>query len=294
MIRSMTGYGTGRAAEADLTVVAEVRSVNNRGREIRFRLPGELHAVEDELRQIVQQSVARGRVDITLTWEGPPGGGSRFALNSAGTSAMLAAWRRVQDEHGLADQPTVQALLRLPGVIESSAAPAMDHERLVRVATAALTEALAEHRVAREREGERLAQDLVERCRAINGMIGDINARLAGAVEQRAADLRARVQALLGDATLDEARMAQEIALLAQRADVTEEQVRLAAHLERLSQLVAPDAAEIGRSLEFLTPEIRREISTLGAKAGDPEVDASVLAVRVELERIREQAANLE
>ncbi len=294
MIRSMTGYGTGRAAEGDVAVVAEVRSVNNRGREIRFRLPGELYAAEEDLRQIVQQAVARGRVDVSLTWEGPPPGGARFGFNAAGAAAMLAAWRQVQVEHGLADEPTVKALLRLPGVIEAAAPHEVERERLVRVAAAALTEALAEHRVSREREGERLAQDLLERHRAINTLVGEINARVAGSAERRAADLRARVQALMGEAALDEARMAQEVALLAQRADVTEEQVRLTAHLERLSALFAPDASEVGRSLEFLLPEIRREVSTLAAKAGDPEIDAHSLAVRVELERIREQAANLE
>ena len=115
-----------------------------------------------------------------------------------------------------------------------------------------------------------------------------------GAAERVAADLRARVKTLLAEVRLDEVRLAQEIALLAQRADTTEEQVRLAAHLERLEALFESGAVEIGRALEFIAPEIRREISTLAAKAGDPEIDGRILAARIELERIREQAANLE
>ncbi len=294
MIRSMTGYGKGRAAAGDAAITAEVRSVNGRGREIRFRLPSELFAAEDELRQLVQESVARGRVDVVLAWDGPPPTAPRFALNHAGARAMVVAWKLLAAEHGLPDAPTAQGLLQLPGVIEPAPGGEAYVERLAAVATEAVGAALAAHRAAREREGRRLADDLAARARAIGATIEDVAALVADAGPRAAAALRERVSALLADVALDEQRLAQEIALLAQRADVTEELVRLRAHLSRLDALFADGAAEIGRTLEFLVQEIRREVNTLSAKTGDPRIDERTLKVRAELERIREQAANLE
>ena len=294
LIRSMTGYGRGHALEEGLGVCAEVRSVNARGREIRFRLPQELFAIEEDLRQKVQEEIARGRVDVTLGWDGAPPAVAHFALNRRAAAAMLAAWHALQDEHGLPDDPTAAALLALPGVLENVAASELDQERLARVAGAALDEALRAQRRAREREGARLAADLHGRAQRIAGLVAEIDARVAGATGRLAATLRERVRALLADVPLDEQRLAQEIALIAQRADVTEEQVRLAAHMQRCLALFAPDAVEIGRTLEFLVQEIRREINTLTAKTSDPEIDARSLAIRTELERIREQAANIE
>lgn len=294
MIRSMTGYGKGRAAAGELAVVAEVRSVNTRGREIRFRLPQELYATEDRLRQQVQEGVARGRVDVTLGWDGAPPAAARFTVNDAAAEAMLAAWRRLAATHGLGDAPTAAALLRLPGVVEPLPGGDLDDERLAGVALEALDRALAAHRQAREVEGARLAVDLRARCETIVRLVAEIEERVAGAAERLRATLTERVRALLGETPVDEARLAQEIALAAQRADVTEEQVRLHAHLARLMALFEPKAVEIGRTLEFLVQEIRREVTTLTTKAGEPEIDARSLLIRTELERIREQAANLE
>lgn len=294
MIRSMTGFGKGRAQGGGAALAAHVRSVNARGREIRLRLPQELHEAEDALRQRVQDAVARGRVEVALDWEGAPPAAPRFALNPAGAAAMLDAWSRLKAAHGLQGEPTVDVLLRLPGVVEPLAAPAADLEPLVRLAEEALGQALAAHRAAREREGRRLADDLAERTRTIARLVEEIAGLCEAAAPRAAAQLRERVATLLGDVTIDEQRLAQEIALLAQRSDVTEELVRLRSHLARLGALFGPDAEEIGRTLEFLVQEVRREVTTIGSKTGGPDVDARTLAVKAELERIREQSANLE
>ena len=294
MIRSMTGYGKGRAAEGDLAATAEVRSVNNRGREIRFRLPQELFSCEDALRAQANEAIARGRVDATIAWEGAGPAAPRCVVNVAAAKALRDAWVTLQRELGLEDPPTAQALLRLPGVVEPAPAEAPDIERCARVAAAALGAALAVHADVRAREGAKLAEDLSARRGTIVRLVGEIEERLLGATERLADEMRARVKQLLGETPLDEQRLAQEIALAAQKADVTEERVRLRAHLQRLGALFAEGAEEIGRDLEFLVQEIRREVNTLSAKTSDPEIDARSLAIRAELERIREQAANLE
>jgi uncharacterized protein (TIGR00255 family) len=294
MIRSMTGYGRGRAAAGEIAMRVEIRSVNNRGREIRFRLPNELVALEPELRGLVQERVARGRVDVLVEWEGPAPAGPRYAVNAAHAAAMLAAWRELAAQLGLPGEPAVGDLLRLPGVVEPVPGTELEPERYLPLAREALAAALDEHARARAREGEALARDLRERAEAIVRLVAEIEERVPEAAARQAADLRARVAELLGAVPLDEARLAQEIALLAQRADVTEELVRLDAHLSRLAVLFGPQGAEIGRALEFLVQEIRREVSTLSAKCGEPEIDARTLAIKAELERIKEQSANLE
>ncbi len=294
MIRSMTGFGKGRAAEGSVALAAQVRSVNARGREIRLRLPQELFEAEDGLRQKVQDAIARGRVDVVVDWDGAPPQAPRFALNEAGAAAMLDIWRRVREAHGLPGEPTTDVLLRLPGVVESLPGVETDTEALGRVAARALAHALEAHRAAREREGARLAEDLAARSATIARLVSEIAGLVADAAPRAAALLRERVAALLGEATLDEQRLAQEVALLAQRADVTEELVRLRSHLQRLDALFAPGAEEIGRTLEFLVQEIRREVTTIGSKTGSPEIDGRTLAIKAELERLREQSANLE
>lgn len=294
MIRSMTGYGRGRAAEDDAAILAEVRSVNARGREVRFRLPQELYATEDELRQQVQAAVLRGRIDVVLNWDGAPPSAARFALNPEGAKAMLAAWRALADAHGFRDEPTAHALLSLPGVVEAAGGAEQDLERLARIAGRALTVALEAHRAAREREGRQLADDLGGRARTIATLVDEIAQRLGDTAQRALRTMRERLQPLLGELAVDEQRLAQELALLAQKSDVTEELVRLRAHLARLDALFAHGAVEIGRTLEFLVQEIRREVNTLSAKTGDPEIDERTLKIRAELERIREQAANLE
>ena len=294
MIRSMTGYGRGRASQGEVAIRVEIRSVNNRGREVRLRLPNDLVSLEPELRGEVQERVARGRVDVFVEWEGPAPAGPRFAVNAAHAAAMLGAWRDLSARLGLPGEPGVGDILRLPGVIEPVAGSEFDPAQFLPLARAALAAALDEHTLSREREGEALARDLRERAERIVRLVAEIEERVPGAAARQAEDLRARVTELLGAVPLDEARLAQEIALLAQRADVTEEIVRLDAHLARLAALFGPQGAEIGRALEFLVQEIRREVSTLSAKCGEPEIDARTLAIKAELERIKEQSANLE
>lgn len=294
MILSMTGYGRGRAVWGEHGVHVEIRSHNGRGRELRFRLPAELAAVEGALREQAQAVIARGRVEIAIRWEGPAPTAARFAVNAANAGALLAAWRTLRAELGLSGDPTAGELLRLPGVIEPVSGGELDLVSLTRAVAEALAVALDEHRAARAREGSQLAADLRDRAATIGRLVDEIRARADGAPERLQRQLRQRIEQLLGEPVVDEARLAQELALQATRADVSEELVRLDAHLARLAQLLAPEAREIGQGIDFLVQELRREVNTLTVKCADPEVDARALVIKQELERLREQAANLE
>jgi uncharacterized protein (TIGR00255 family) len=294
MIASMTGYGRGSASSDSGTVTVELRSLNSRQREVRVRLPQPLFELEAELRELVQRQIGRGRVDVYVSWERGSDAGPTHGVNIETARAMVDVWRKLQSEIGLPDPPRAEAILRLPGVIEPVARPDVDLEAARALLGEAAGEALAQFGSARSREGERLAADLRARSSRLSGLLVDVRERLDAASRHQAEALRERVRLLLDDLPLDESRLAQEVALLAQRADATEELVRLDAHVERLRALLAPESSEVGREVEFVLQEIRREVNTLGAKASDPEVDALVLAAKSELEKIREQAANLE
>ncbi len=295
MIRSMTGYGRGRASAGDAALVVEIRSVNARGLEPRVRLPQELWSLEPEIRARVREAVARGRVDVHVGWEGPPPTSPVHRLNPAGLDAALAALVEARRREGVRDEDVPPGqLLGLPGVLEPGEPPPVDLDALRGAVFAALDEALAAHRASREEEGARLLADLAARGKRIGELVAELPDLVDGHASRVAEALRERVAELMGDLPIDETRVAQEIALAAQRADVTEELVRLRAHLERLAGLLRPEAEGIGRPLEFLVQEIRREATTIASKTGDPEVDGRLLAIKAELEKIREQAANLE
>ncbi len=295
MIRSMTGYGRGRAAAGDAALSVEIRSVNARGLEPRVRLPQELWSLEPEIRARVREEVARGRVDVHVGWEGPPPTAPVHRLNPAGLEAALAALAEARRREGVRDEDVPPGqLLALPGVLEPGEPPPVDLDALRGAVFAALDEALAAHRRSREEEGARLLADLAARGKRIGELVAELPDLVEGHAARVAETLRERVAELMGELPVDETRVAQEIALAAQRADVTEELVRLRAHLERLAELLRPEAEGIGRPLEFLVQEIRREATTIASKTGDPEVDGRLLAIKAELEKIREQAANLE
>ncbi len=294
MIRSMTGYGRGSATGDGTTVAVEIRSVNSRQREIRCRLPQPLLSLEASVRERVQARIDRGRVDLYVNWD--PGGASAapFVVNLDGARAILDAWRRLQTELSLADKPKVETLLRMPGVVEAAPKEEPDLELVLRLMLEATDEALVQLIRAREREAEGLVSDLARRTRFVADRIVAIRARLDAAPERLARTLRERISPLLDDVPVDESRLAQEIAIAAQRADATEELVRLDAHVARIEQLLGPESSGVGKEIEFVVQEMRREINTLGVKAADPDVDADVLAMKSEMEKIREQAANLE
>ncbi|MDH3283167.1 MAG: YicC family protein [Acidobacteriota bacterium] len=294
MIRSMTGYGRGTVSDDGAGITVEIRSVNSRQREVRCRLPQPLLALEAAVRERVQAEIARGRVDVYVSWDRRGADAVPFVVNVDGARAMLEAWRRLQTELGLSDEPRAEAILRMPGVVESARGEEPDLDHVQRLLLAAAEEALQQLIRAREREGYELLTDLAGRTESVGERISAMRSRLDTAPERQAELLRERVQQLLQDVPLDESRLAQEIAIAAQRADATEELVRLDAHVARMRGLLVPESSGVGRELEFVVQEMRREINTLGVKASDPDVDADVLAAKTELEKIREQAANLE
>jgi len=291
----MTGYGQGAAEAPGVKVTVEVRSVNNRFADLKLRLPDDLIPFEQELRRKVLSTVKRGRVDLDLRFERTGGATAPLTLNRPVVEAAFEAWKTLRDEFAIAGDFDFQALMHVPGVFESAGAAARLDEAGKIAVDRALDIALAALDGERLREGGLLRVDLVSRVsrmRATVAMIRDAAAAVPGALQQKIAD---RVQQLVSQVTLDPARIAQEAAFLADRADITEEIVRLEGHLVHALTLLAESEGDpVGKRLEFLLQEIHRETNTIASKSVDLGISRHALDLKAESEKIREQIQNLE
>jgi uncharacterized protein (TIGR00255 family) len=294
MIRSMTGYGRAEVAGPRLTVSVECRSVNHRHLDIALKLPRALVAYEPDARRLVQASVQRGRIDVSASLM-PAGGGAGgiLSVNLAQAREYEAAARALADGLGLTPSLRIEWLLAQPGVLARDAEPVVAPEEGWALVARALEAALADLVARREAEGKALAQELGTLHETLDGEVALIAVRVPKAQARRAARLRERVQALLGEIPVDQGRLATEVAALAERADITEELARLRAHLGELRARI-DEGGTVGRPLDFLIQEINREVNTVGSKADDLEVSQAVIAAKATLEKVREQVQNIE
>jgi len=293
VIRSMTGFGAGRAQAGGESVAVELRSVNGKFCDVRTHLPRELAGLEPVVARIVKSRVARGVVDVNVRREAPGsvrGAAPRVDLGLA--AAYAKALREMRAELGLSGELTLHDLVGLEGVVGLSEVVA-DPEPAAKALEGALADALDALDDMRRREGEALARDLSVRLGAVETGAAAIRAAAPQSVEAYRERLAARVAELSRGVPADPARLAQEVAFFAERVDVSEELTRLASHLAQLRALVASDAPA-GRRLEFLVQEVNREVNTVGSKSQNAGIAAQVVEVKAELERVREQIANVE
>jgi len=294
MIRSMTGYGRAEASGERLAVSAECKSVNHRHLDIALKLPRSLASLEADARRVVQSAVARGRVDVGVSLT-PVGGGtlSTLVLNLAQAREYAELARQLGEELRLGGEPALGWVLEQPGVISREAEPAVPVEECWPLLEDALSRAMRELAARREAEGQALAKELGGLIDGLGAWVDLVADRAPAAVDRREGRLRERMRAMLGDATLDEGRIAAEVAVWAEKTDITEELARLRAHLGELGRLVR-DGGTVGRTLDFLIQEINREVNTVGSKADDLEISQAVIAAKGVLEKLREQVQNIE
>jgi uncharacterized protein (TIGR00255 family) len=294
MIRSMTGYGHAEVAGVRLSLSVECKSLNHRHLDIALRLPRALSSFELDARRLIQGAVQRGRIEVSVNvapLEGAPA--ADLTINMAQALAYTALARRAGDELKLGGVPTLQWLLEQPGVITRDEQTPLSPEEGWPLLHDALEKALGELRARRDAEGAALDKEL----RALLGIMGDhvgvMAARGPAATERKQQRLRERVQALVGSTPLDEARLATEVAMWAEKSDITEELARLRAHMGELARLLDEGGA-VGRTLDFLIQEMNREVNTVGSKADDLELSQAAIAAKSTLEKLREQAQNIE
>jgi uncharacterized protein (TIGR00255 family) len=249
---------------------------------------------EPDVRRLVQSMVGRGRVEISVSMS-PVAGETLnpLAVNIGQAREYAEIARAVADQLGLSGGPTLAWLLEQPGVISRETEPALAHDDVWPLLDDVVRRALGELDLRRTIEGRALAQELTAIHDTFSAHIEDIVKRAPAALERRAARLRERIQSLLGGTPLDETRIATEIAVWAEKTDITEELARLRAHADQFALLLR-EGGPVGRTLDFLIQEMNREVNTVASKADDLEISQAVIAAKGALEKLREQAQNIE
>lgn len=292
MVHSMTGFGSGRGKAGEDELAVEVRSVNHKFLEVKCRLPKELGALEPLVQRVVKEKLGRGAVDVSVRRSGRGLTGLAPQLDLPLAQAYVEALRSLAQKTGLSAEVSVRDVALLPNVLRLDE-PAIDLAAAEPVLERALGEALAQLIAMRVREGEALQRDLLHRLGLVAQSCAAVRARVPEVVSAYRQRLGARVSELLGNVTVDATRLAQEVALLAERTDVAEELTRLDSHLEQFRALLQSGQA-VGRKLDFLVQEMHREVNTTGSKSQDAEIAMQVVALKTELERVREQVQNVE
>lgn len=294
MIRSMTGYGRAESTGARTILTVECKSVNHRHLDVSLKLPRVLVAFEADARRLIQASVQRGRVDVSTTVTTAEGTVlNPLTVNVAQAREYADAARRLSEALDLSDGPSLGWVMGQPGVLTREEQVALSADEAWPLLEKALAGALAMMVERRETEGAALARELTGLRAVLTDHVDAIARRVPAAVERRAARLTERMRAMLDGAELDQARLAAEVAVWADRTDVSEELARLRAHLTQLAALLDGDEP-VGRTLDFLIQEINREVNTIGSKADDLEISQAVIAAKATLEKMREQVQNIE
>jgi uncharacterized protein (TIGR00255 family) len=291
MIRSMTGFGAGRGAAGGEELDVEVRSVNHKYCEVKARLPREVSALEHEVVRSVKDRLARGGVEVTVR-RATPGGTVAPRVDVPLAESYARAFAEIQARLGLPGAVTLADILQAEGVVRlEERAVALDAvaDALRRGLMTALDALVA----MRAREGQALARDLAARLDAVEGFVARLAELAPRVVEQYRTRLEERIAELSRGVSLDPARLAQEVALFADRTDVAEELTRLRSHAAQVRALLGV-AEPAGRKLDFLVQEMHREANTIGSKSQSAEIASLVVALKAEIERMREQVQNVE
>jgi uncharacterized protein (TIGR00255 family) len=288
----MTGFGVGRGRAAGEEFTAEVKAVNHKYVEVKVRLPRELQALEPELQRQVKAVCTRGAVELSLRRATVTASGSVPAVDAGMARAWRTALAEVARVTGLPDSSSAAEVASQPGVVRMEE-PTVDVPRAIQAAEAAVSEALLGLVAMRERDGAALGADLTTRLERVAQLVRELQGIAPRAVEDYRDRLAARLAELTSGSGVDPQRLAQELALFAERTDIAEELTRLGSHLGQFRGLLA-SAEPSGRKLDFLLQEMNREVNTAGSKIQSAEASARVVELKAELERIREQVQNVE
>jgi len=289
----MTGYGRGVVQETEFAVTIELKTVNNRFLDISLRLSNEMQPLESTLKRQIGNRLSRGRVDVNFSYERTSE--INYELNRPMITGYLAAMRQMQEEFSLSGEPDINVIARLPNVL----LPKKDDlgvEFIVGVEKALLT-ALDDLEKMRENEGEMLRNELSFRLTEIENRLPTIETESGTVAEEYRVRLTKKISDFLAKSDsqieLDQGRLAQEVAYLADRSDISEEIQRLKGHIEHFRQIMTEEK-EVGKRLDFLTQELNREANTVASKTMNLIVKENALAIKSEIEKIREQVQNVE
>lgn len=292
MIKSMTGYGKSEQTIDSLNVTVEIKSVNHRYFEFSARVPREYGFLEEKLKKYCNSLITRGKVECYVSVEDLEEREMEVNVNKTLAAGYVKALKELSERFGLKDDISAVTLSRYPDVITLHKA-SEDEERIWNAVKTVAETAVSKFIEMRETEGSKLRGDILSRADYIIECVEFIEARSPETVREYNEKLKQRMKELLGDASVDEQRLLNEAAIYADKIAVDEETVRLRSHISQLREFMNSNEA-IGRKLDFLVQEINREANTIGSKAQDVDIAKKVIAIKAEVEKIREQVQNIE
>ncbi|HVS81949.1 MAG TPA: YicC/YloC family endoribonuclease [Pyrinomonadaceae bacterium] len=292
-MKSMTGFGRGGFSGADFSVTVEIKTVNNRYLDVHLRLAQELSAVEMIIRRRVGARLSRGRVDLSINLDRT--GATTYEVNRPLVDGYVKALREIKEQFGLAGELDVNSIARVPGAL-MAAQDSLDEGNMAGVESA-LDQALDNLEHMRESEGAALATEMRVRVAKIEAEVPIIEAAAAGLADAYRQRLQKRITEMIARGNqaveIDPGRLAQEVAYLADRSDISEELARLSSHLEQFRSALSSED-EVGKRLDFLLQELNREANTVLSKSTEVGIKDSALAIKAEVEKLREQVQNVE
>lgn len=292
MIRSMTGYGRAKETIHNRDITIELRSVNNRFLDCTVKIPRVYTFCEDVVRAQVQKAITRGKVDVFITIQSVGAEATTVTVNRDLAAGYVRALHGLAEEYGLRDDISVMGVARFPDVLTVSKAEE-DMESLSADICTVLQQAIAGYNAMREAEGARLCEDIVGRLATIEALTGTIEERPPDTVAEYRERLSAKMKEVLQSTTIEESRILMEAAIYSDKVAVDEETVRLHSHVAQLRAMLESGGV-IGRKADFLIQELNREANTIGSKCCDIAISESVIALKAEIEKIREQIQNVE
>lgn len=292
MIKSMTGYGKSEQTIDSLNVTVEIKSVNHRYFEFSARVPREYGFLEEKLKKYCNSLITRGKVECYVSVEDLEEREMEVNVNETLAAGYVKALKELSERFGLKDDISAVTLSRYPDVITLHKA-SEDEERIWNAVKTVAETAVSKFIEMRETEGSKLRGDILSRADYIIECVEFIEGRSPETVREYNEKLKQRMKELLGDAAVDEQRLLNEAAIYADKIAVDEETVRLRSHISQLREFMNSSEA-IGRKLDFLVQEINREANTIGSKAQDVDIAKKVIALKAEVEKIREQVQNIE
>ena len=292
MTKSMTGFGRAQLDNGKMTILVEMKSVNHRYFELSTRVPRQYSFLEEKIKGYLSQRIARGKVECNVSIEELDSDNITVRVNHSLAKAYITALNEISDTYGVRNDVSVQSLSRFNDVL-SVRKEETDEDEIWAAVQPVLAEAADNFIAMREREGQRLEEDICGKADHILEQVAFVEERSPQTVVEYNEKLKGRIRDLLGDVKVDEQRLLTEAAIYADKIAVDEETVRLHSHIDQLKAMFKEDEP-IGRKMDFLVQEINREANTIGSKCSDLDITSRVLAIKGDVEKIREQVQNIE
>ena len=293
MIRSMTGFGRGTFANDEREYIVEIKSVNHKYADVNIRMPYLLSFLEDKIKKHILEKVARGKIDVSITFNNNSNIGKKVTLNQKMAKVYISELKKMAEENNIIDDISIMKVSRLPdvlNVVQDDNTDLFWNELVI-----AIDEALSGFIQTKEKEGSKLAEDMQIRLDNVFQNISKISEYSSGLIEQYVVKLRDRIKEMLQTDIVDEARIAQEVVIYADKTSIEEEVTRLKSHIAQFKELLnTKDIVKVGKKLDFIIQEMNRETNTIGSKSNCLEITNLVIEIKTELEDIREQVQNIE